>query len=494
MRTTRNVPNAVRALALLALALPLPAVAQPVRKEPAAPQTAAQPPLDRSRRPVAPPPPAFTFPAIERRTLANGLEVAVVENHELPVVAVRVVNEGGALVDPAGKEGLFQLLGVMLREGTATMTADQLAEAFADLGNAVTPGGFTTITRNLDRSLELMGEMLMRPAFPQAALDRQKANLAANLQRAREQPAFVAQRIFSSVLYGPGHPYERAATQASVAAITRDDLVRFHDAYIRPQNARLVIVGDVTAAGVLPRVERALGAWAKGGTTVSTEVPPPKGAGKTTIYLFDRPNSPQSVVTMGQIGPSRASEDFYALEVMNTVLGQLSGSRLSQNLRERHAYTYGINSIWTWRRAPELSTFAGGSSVVAAKTDSALIEWMKELRGIRGERPVTDRELDFARTNRVAGLPASMESNDQVAEAVANILRNNLPADYYQQYVRRVAAITGADVATVATRYLDPDNTAIVIVGDRKVIEPGLRAANLAPIVIVDENGKVTSN
>ena len=479
-------PNTSRALALLAaLALALPS---------AGAQPAKQPPLDRSQRPAAAPPPAFTFPAITRRTLPNGLEVAVVENHELPVVAVRVVNEGGAFVDPQGKEGLFQLVGAMLREGTTSMTADQLAEAFADLGNAVNPGGFTTITRNLDRSLELMGEMLMRPAFPQAALDRQKANLAANLQRAREQPAFVAQRILSGVLYGVGHPYERGATERSVASITRDDLVSFHDAYIRPQNAKLVIVGDVTAASVIPRVERALGGWAKGGTTVAYEIPPPKGAGKTTIYLFDRPNSPQSVVTMGQLGPSRSTDDFYALEVMNTVLGQLSGSRLSQNLRERHAYTYGINSIWQWRRAPEVATFSGGSSVVAAKTDSAVMEWVKELRGIRGERPVTERELDFARTNRVAGLPAAMESNDQVADAVANILRNNLPADYYQQYVRRVSAITGADVATVATKYIDPENTAIVIVGDRKVIEPGLRAANVAPIVIVDENGKVTAN
>jgi predicted Zn-dependent peptidase len=457
-----------------------------VRKEPA--------PLDRSRRPAAPPAAAFTFPAIERRTLPNGLEVAVVENHELPVVAVRVVAEGGALVDPPGKEGVFQLLTQMLREGTATMTADQLAEAFADLGNQVSPAGFTTVTRNLDRSLALMGDMLMHPAFPQAALERQKANLAANLQRAREQPGFVAQRIFGTIVYGPGHPYERAATERSVASVTRDDLVAYHAAYVRPQNVRLVIVGDVTAASVLPRVERARGAWEQGGTTVSYEVPPPKGAGKTTIYLFHRPNSPQSVVTMGQIGPSRTTDDFYALEVMNVVLGQLSGSRLSQNLREKHAYTYGINSFWQWRRSPEPATFLGSSSVVAAKTDSAVIEWVKELRGIRGERPVTERELDFARTNRVAGLPASMESNDQVAEAVANLLRNNLPADYYQQYVRRVAAITGADVAAVATKYVDPEGTAIVIVGDRKVIEPGLRAANVAPVVIVDENGKVTSN
>jgi predicted Zn-dependent peptidase len=393
-------------------------------------------------------------------------------------------------MDPAGKEGLYTLMSGMLREGTATMTADQLAEAFADLGNAVNPTGFTTITRNLEKSLELLGEMVMRPAFPQPAIDRLKANTITNLQRAKDQPQFIAQRLFSTVLYGRGHPYERAATEASVGSLTRDDLVSFHSEYARPQNVRLVIVGDVTPAYVMPRIERAFGTWEKGGTTVSYRIPAPKPAEKTTIHLYDRPNSPQSVVIMGQIGPTRSTDDFYALDVMNVIFGQISGSRLNQNLREKHAYTYGANSFWQWRRAPEVATFTGSSSIVAPKTDSAIIEWVKELRGIRGERPVTDRELDFARTNRVAGLPATLESNDQVANAVVTILQNNLPADYYQQYVRRVSAITGGDVASVATKYIDPDNTTIVIVGDRKVIEPALRAANVAPIVIVDENGK----
>jgi zinc protease len=447
--------------------------------------------LDRSKRPAAGPPAPFTFPKLDTRTLPNGLQVTVIENHELPVVAVRAIIEGGQLIDPVGKEGLYGLMTGMLREGTTTLSADQLAEAFADLGNGVNPTGFTTITRNLDRSLDLMGDMLMHPAFPQAAIDRQKANTITNLQRAKEQPQFVAQRLFSTILYGAGHPYERAATELSVGSLTRDDLVKFHADYARPQNVRLVIVGDVTPAYVMPRVERAFGKWEKGGTTIAYQVPPPKPAAKTTIYLYDRPNSPQSVVTIGQVGPSRSSEDFYALEVMNTVFGQLSGSRLNQNLRETHAFTYGANSFWQWRRAPEVGTFASSSSIVAPKTDSAVVEWVKELRGIRGERPVTDKELDFARTNRVAGLPASLESNDQVANAVTTILQNNLPADYYQQYVRRISTITGAEVSAAASKYIDPDNLAIVIVGDRKIIEAGLRAANVAPIVIVDEGGKV---
>ena len=314
--------------------------------------------VDRSKHPTPAPPPAFVFPKVEDRTLSNGLKVSVVENHELPVVAVRAVIEGGSNLDPVGKEGMFQIMNAMLREGTATMTADQLAEAFSDQGNSVNPTGFTTIVRNLDRSLVLMTDMLAHPAFPQDALDRQKANLSANLQRAKDQPTFVAQRIFDANVYGVGHPYERTATAQSIAAITRDDLVKFHGDYLRPQNVHLVIVGDVTPATVLPRVERVFSAWGKGGMTVSYDIPPAKGAGKTTIYLYDRPNSPQSVVTIGQLGPSRSVDDFFALDLMNTVLGQLSGSRLSQNLREKHAYTYGINTFWQWRRSPEVGDAA----------------------------------------------------------------------------------------------------------------------------------------
>ncbi|MGH9887027.1 MAG: M16 family metallopeptidase [bacterium] len=446
--------------------------------------------LDRGKRPAAGPAPAFSFPKYVTRTLPNGLTVAIVENHELPVVAVRGVIEGGGLVDPKGKEGVYSLMSAMLREGTASMSADELSEAFSDQGNGVNPTGFTTVVRNLDRSLELMADMVMHPSFPQAALDRQKANSIANVKRSRDVPQFVAQRLFATLLYGADHPYARSATEESFAAITRDDLVRFHDEFVRPQNVKLVIVGDVTPATVMPRVERAFGKWARGGTTISYQIPVPSAQAKTTIYLFDRPNSPQSVVTLGQVGPSRSVDDFYALEVMNTVFGQLSGSRLNQNLREKHAYTYGVNSFWQWRRSPEASTFTGSSSIVAPKTDSALIEWFRELRGIRGDRAVTDGELEFARTNRVAGMPATLESNDQVANAVVNILQNNLPADYYDQYVRRIGSITGAEITRVATKFVDPENTVIVIVGDRKIIEPGLKAANIGPVVIVDEKGQ----
>jgi predicted Zn-dependent peptidase len=432
------------------------------------------------------------MPAVETRTLGNGIPVTIIQYHQLPIVSVRAVIDAGPLLEPADRAGLAQLVNAMLPEGTTTRTADQLAEAFADLGNQVTAQGFTTITPNLERSLELMADMLMHPAFPEAALARNQANTVATLRRLREQPGFLADHLFNAVLYGAQHPYARIPTEQTVGAITRADLVAFHSDWFRPQNVKLVVVGDVTPDAAVARLERAFGSWPAGGKQAEYAVPAPRPAAATTIYLLDRPNSPQSTVIVGQVGPGRDTPDYYALETMNTVFGGLSGSRLNSNLRERHAFTYGANSGLQWRRVPQVSSIRGQSDIVAAKTDSAIGEWLSEIRGIRGERPVTQAELDFAKNNRTAGLPARFETVSQVAFEVANLLQSGVPADFFNSYAQNIDRLGGPDLVAAATKYLDPAQSVIVVVGDRRVIEPGLRALNL-PLVIVDENGNPVS-
>ncbi|HEX6746475.1 MAG TPA: pitrilysin family protein [Longimicrobium sp.] len=444
--------------------------------------------LDRAQRPVAPAAAPFRLPTVEMRALSNGIPVAVIQNHQLPIVAVRAVIDAGPLLEPADKAGLSNLVNQMLAEGTATRSADQLATEFADLGTNVTAQGFTTVKGNLDRALELMGDMLMHPAFPEAALARNKANTVAQLRRLREQPSFLADHVLNAVLYGADHPYARLATEQTVSSVTRADLMAFHSDWVRPQNVKLVVVGDVTPDAAVRSLERVFGAWPAGGKTARYEVPAARPAGATTIYLLDRPNSPQSTVWVGQVGPSRDTPDYYALEAMNTVFGGVSAARLNSNLRERHAFTYGANSGLQWRRVPQVSTVRGSSDIVAAKTDSAITEWLGELRGIRGERPITDQELVFAKTNRTAGLPLRFETVTQVAFAVGDLLANGIPVDFYNSYAQRIGGLSGAELAAAASKYLDPQKSAIVVVGDRRVIEPGLRALNL-PIVVVDENG-----
>lgn len=442
--------------------------------------------LDRTQQPPAGPPVTLHFPHVERRTLSNGIGVAVMEDHSLPIVSVQAVVNADGLLDPPDEDGLVMVLQQMLSEGTTTRTADQLAGAFADLGNNVAPTGFTTITANVDPSLELMADMLMHPSFPQASLDRIETNMLAGLKRSQEQPGYIASRVFANAVYGTGHPFERVRTEASLKAITRQALIDFHDTYYRPQNVQIVMAGDIKPADAVAKLEKAFGGWARGGKTTVYDIPPVKAAAASTVYLYDRPNSPQSVVEVGQMGPARNTPDYYAIQVMNADLGGMFDSRINLDLREKHAYTYGANSSFSYRMVPMLGTFVAGGSIVTPKTDSALVDLMQDIRDLRGPRPITADELTLAKNNQTMSLPLRFEGISAKSFAVADLLRQGLPLDYWDQFTGNIAKVSAADVTAAAQKYLDPDHMAIVVVGDRKQIEEGLRAAHVAPVVIVD--------
>lgn len=454
--------------------------------------------IDRSKRPTAPPSPAYAFPTIHSTTLPNGLVVRVVENHALPLVAVRVVIAGGSLLDPAGKDGLFSLDTLVVRDGTTSMTGDQLSLAVGELGSPLdgfdpsrrfSPTRFTTVTGEFERSLALMGDMLMHPSFPTEAVDQRKAAMLSALQRAEGVASTAGLRIFNRRVFGATHPLARVATAASVSGITRDDIAAFHDHNVRPQNVTLIIVGDVFPDAVLPVVAKVFGGWKSTGPRIVVSVPPAPPPQPTTIYLYDRPGSAQSTVYVGQAGPTRGAPDSYALELLGALFGGGNGSRLTQSLRERRALTYGVAHAPIWRGPNDPSSIMGSSNVDAVKTDSALLVWIAELKDIAGPRPPTDKELSFARAITVGALATRLETIDALANRLSLAARDRLPANYFKEYVRHMNDVTTADVTAAAARHVTPSNTTIVVVGDRKVIEPGLRAAKIAPIVIVDENG-----
>jgi zinc protease len=456
----------------------------------AAPYASAQK-LDRSKPPLAGDPAPFAFPKMETSTLPNGLRVVVIEDHALPIVAVRAVVAVDSLDDPAGKEGLYVLTAGMLREGTTSKSGEELSVAAAAVGNPVFPTRFTTITQNFEPSLALMADMLMRPTFPQPALDRLNATLAATQQRFIQAPATVPNKIFLSRLFGPTHPVTGSvsATDASMASITRDELQQFHGSHFRPNNTTIVVVGDVRPVDVSAAIARHFGAWQRGPAAVPPAMPPPPSM-STTIYLLDRPGVQQSYVFVGTLGPDRSSPDFAALEVMAPILGGSSGSRLYDNLRQRHSYMYsGTPATVNWRREPLPSVIGGSAAVATAKTDSALIEWLGELRAIRDREP-TEREMTLARGALTGALPAQIETDDLIANRVMAMVQNGVPLDFYNSYGARIASVKPGQVRSAAAEYLDLSHLVIVIAGDRRVIEPALRAANIAPIVIVDENGK----
>jgi zinc protease len=446
--------------------------------------------VDRRVPPPVPPQPALRVPAAEMRRLSNGIRVAVLENHQLPIVDVHAIIEAPAdMLDPAGKDGLTALTLRMLSEGTTTRSADALASAYADLGNRVSPTGFFTITRNVDPSLALMADQLMHPAFPQAALDRIKANTIAGLQRQQDDPDYLAGRVFESTVYGPHHPWARAETPRSVGAITRADLVTFHGTYVVPQNVTFVVAGDVTPAAAVAALERAFGGWHAVGKSGDVLAPPPKGPGPTTIYLYDRPDSPQSVLIAGQLGPPRSPLVFFPLQLGNTVLGGAFNSRLNLDLREQHGYTYGASSDFEFRRVPQVGTFEADADVATPKTDSALALLVADIKAIRAQKPVTDSELAFAKASEVRALPRAFATVEDIAGAAAHQLEERLPADYYSTLTARYEAVTLAETQAALRLHLDPTHLAIVVVGDRKAIEPGLKKAGIAPVVVVGLDG-----
>jgi zinc protease len=436
-------------------------------------------------RPTPGPAPSVRVPRIIMRTLSNGVRVAVLENHDFPVVDVSALVIAPRVLDPPGKEGVSSFSAQMLAEGTKTRSADDIAQAEADLGTPVSARGFFTITQYFEPALRLMADQLLNPAYPQAALDRIKANSLARLERLQADPGYLAGRVFAQAVYGAGHPYARTETRASIAAIRRADLVKFHHDFYRPRNVTFVVAGDVTPDGAAAALERAFGSWEVGGEDGWVVPPAPASAGPTRIYLYNRPTSPQSVILAGQMGPRRDSKDYYAIELMNTVLGGAFNSRLNLSLREVHGYTYGASSGFAYRRVPEPATFEASADVSTPTTDSSVTDLMTEIRQIRSSRPVTDSELAFAKRTEILSLPLQFSTVPQIADAAAELLEFRLPLDYYDHVTENFEGVTIGQIGHAAVKYLDPDHLAIVVVGDRKAVEPGLAAAGVAPIVDV---------
>jgi zinc protease len=438
-------------------------------------------------RPTPGPAPAVRIPHIELRTLHNGIRVAVLENHDFPVVDVSaLVVAPGTVLDPPGKDGVSALTAQMLAEGTTTRSADAIAEAEADLGTTVRATGFFTIPRYFEPALELMIDQLVHPAFPAAALDRLKANAIARLERLRAQPTYLAARVFDSELYGRAHPYARAETPASLRSITRADLVAFHQSYYRPRNVSFIVAGDITADRAVAALERAVGTLPTGGSDGWVTPPVPSPVGATRTFLYNRPQSPQSVIVVGELGPPRDSPDYYALELLNTVLGGAFNSRLNLSLREVHGYTYGASSGILYRPIPQRSTFEIETDVATPTTDSSISDVVDEVRAIRSTRPVSDSELTFAKRSQTLSLPLQFATVPEAADAASMLLEYRLPLDYYDHLTEHFEAVSLAEVQAAAQRYLHPDHMVIVIIGDRKAVEPGLTAMHVAPIVDLD--------
>jgi zinc protease len=453
--------------------------------------------FDRKKIPPPGKAPELRVPAWTRTTLANGADLIVSEKHDLPLVSFSITFLGGAnQFEAADRTGLASITASMLSEGTKTRDGEALSNALQLLGTSVSAslGGesgsisFVSTSSKFPQTLDLLADMLVNSTFPADALERIRAQRLVALTQARAQPGAIASRVFPKVLYGTAHPYGRVVTETSLKAVTRDDVARFHGEYFQPGRALITVVGDVMGAAVRPVVEKALAAWPKAGSRPAFAYPTVPERQKTTIYLVDRAGAAQSTMAIGHPGPPRNTPDYYAMQVMNTMLGGMFQSRLNANIREEKGYSYGVSSGFAFGKGP--GPFRTGGDIVGDKTDAALGEFMKELRGILGARPVTDEELQTAKDSLIQRLPATFASVSAINGAITSIWVQGLPDDYYQQYAKAIAAVTTDDVLRVAKKYIDIDRLAIVIVGDRASIEAPLKAANIAPITYLDIEGE----
>ncbi len=447
---------------------------------------------DRSAPPALGPAPSLRLPPVQKFTLASGLPVWLIEQHEVPLVQVNLVVRAGSSADPTGKFGLASLAAAMIDEGAGGRGALDLADAFDMLGAQLSTTStfdasaarMSVPVARLAEALPLLADVVQRPDFPGAELERLREERLTGFLQARDNPAAIVQYAFPRLLFGPAHRYGTAAagTESSVAAIGLEDLRRFHAAHYRPDNAALLVVGDTTAADVRPLLERHFGAWAATGPTpAAADVAAARQPERRQVYLIDKPGAAQSQIRIGGIGVPRSTADYFPLMVMNTVLGGSFTSRLNTNLREKNGYAYGAGSGFDMRRAP--GPFFAAAGVQTDKTAEALTEFFAELNGMLA--PISTEELDKARNYLALGFPRDFETTGDLARRLEELYVFDLPDEYYAQYVERVQAVTISDVARVSRTYIQPDRFAVVVVGDLGVVDAPMRALKLGTVTVV---------
>ena len=449
---------------------------------------------DRTRPPSLGPAPKLALPPIVKRTLSNGLRVWLVESHEVPLVQVNLLVLAGSGDDPAGKFGVGSLTAAMLDEGAGTRDALQIADAIDVLGaDLSTSASFdaSAIRLNvpvarLGEALPIMADVALRPTFPQMELNRIRQEWITALLQARDDPAAVAPMAFSRLVFGRDHRYGTGAsgTEATLKTFTTMDLRAFHSAWYQPSNATLVAVGDFRPDTMVQQLEKHFASW-KGSPVTRTPVPAAAQVASRQTFVVDVPQAEQSQIRIGWVGVARSTPDYFPLQVLNTILGGSFTSRLNQNLREKHGYAYGASSRFEMRLSP--GAFVAGAGVQTDKTAEALREFFNELTAIG--KPVGAEELAKAKNYVALSLPSEFETIGDLSSHIEELIVYSLPETYFEQYVARIQAVTAADVARVAATYIQPQRFSVVVVGDRKTIEPGIRALDLGPVrtMTVDE-------
>jgi zinc protease len=412
-------------------------------------------------------------------------------------VTARFIVDAGAMREPAEKNGLAVLTGNLLSQGAKGLTGAQIAEQIADLGAQLATSGsygtafvsVTSLSNAFPKALTLAASTLTDATFNPADFNRLKTTTIAAYQRNQSTVEGVGSRVFNVAIYDPETPYSRpsAGTTASLAKLTRDDVIGWYKSMYSPKNTTLIIIGDITAAAARTVAEQAIGSWNSPAPALSPFVGKAQAVTANRIILVDRPGSVQSQIIIGQPTVGWESDDLLRITALQRVLGGGVSNRVNNNLREKHGWSYGVFASYTPLKGT--GSFYISGTIRTNATDSAIAEAVKEYRRIASE-PVPQAELTGHLTNVVSGFPSSVQTVQGLMGRLSDVVVYGLPLDYYNTYRERLAAVTPADVTRVGATYLKPDALTIVAVGDLKTIEAPIRALNLGTVEVWDAEGK----
>ena len=446
-------------------------------------------------RPTAGAPRPYEFPAVDRSTLANGLQLVVVPMPRLPLVSVLALVDAGAASELPGREGVAALAARTLAEGADGLDGAEITARFERLGTAFDASADwdssvarLTVTRSrLDEAFGLFAAVLRGATFPEADVARRRDERLADIAQQLAEPRGLADERFAGFLYAGTSRYARAAsgTAASVAGLDAAAVRAFHAEHYGPRATTLILVGDITPDDARALAERRFGSWA--GTArpaspvaaASRVVAAMAAVPGKRVVVVEKPDAPQSELRVGHVGVARSHPDYLAIVVMNAILGGLFSSRINLNLREKHAFTYGASSGFDWRRAP--GPFVVSTAVKSEVTGRAVEEILREIDGLRAAAPEPS-EVALA-TDYLAGVfPIRYETTSAVAGALAGATMFGLPEDWFATYRDRIRAISPAEVHAAARAHLDPERLLVLAVGDPSVIAGPLADIGLGAV------------
>lgn len=455
---------------------------------------------DRTKLPDLGVNPEIIFPEVQRATLSNGIKIVLAERHSIPIVSFNLMVDAGYAADQSIKPGTAKLTMDVMDEGTGKLNSLEISEQLNLLGANLSTGSnldysvvsLNALKVNLDPSLDLFADVILNPSFPDNEFDRLKKNLLVSIQREKVTPVQMGLRVFPQLLYGNehayGNPFTGSGTETSVSSITKNDLIKFRNDWFKPNNATLVVVGDITMNEIKPKLEKLFKNWASGEVPKKNITDVERGS-KAVIYIMDRPGSQQSIIFAGHIAPRRNADDEVALQSFQNIFGGTFTSRINMNLREDKHWSYGSFSVLLGAKGQR--PFFVYAPVQTDKTKESMTEILTEMTNIKNAKPITEEEYMKDKNSRTLSLPGSWETAGSVVGSLTEMIIYDLPDDYFMKYPQMVLSLTREQVSNSSQKLLHPDNLVWVVVGDKVKIESGIKELGFGEVKYLDTDGNI---